>query len=87
MRAEVRIFGLEEMNERVKRLENVIASLTKQSPEQFWFDVNESATYLGISPRSIRRLVKRGLIKKSLGIRQILIHREDLEKYRQNTTI
>jgi hypothetical protein len=87
MRAEVRMFGLEEINERLKKLEDVISLLTTKPPEQFWFDVNESAAYLGVSPRSIRRLVKRGLLKKSLGIRRILIHRECLENYRQNTTI
>ena len=86
MKAEVTIFGIDEINDRLKKLEDVIASLTKP-PEKLWWDINASASYLGLSPRTIRRLVKRGLLKRSLGIRKILIHREELENYRQITTI
>lgn len=88
MKAEVTIFGLEEMDQRLKKLEDAIASLTKQPPERTWFDVQGASQYLGISPSSLRRLIARGLIKKCVGIRHVRVHREELEKYyRQRTTI
>jgi len=86
MRAEINIEGLEEMSERLKRLEEVIAVLAKP-PEKNWFDVNAAAKYLGISAKSVRRLIQRRLLKRSLGVRHIRIHRTDLEDYRRKTTI
>jgi excisionase family DNA binding protein len=72
---------------RLNTLEEVISGLRAklELPKQ-WYSLKESAVYLGISSKSVRRLLKRGLLRKSLGLRHIKISREALEEYRRRTT-
>jgi hypothetical protein len=44
MRAEINIEGLDKINERLRKLEEVIGGLTKP-PEQQWYNVNDAAKY------------------------------------------
>ena len=46
----------------------------------------EAASVLGISPATIDRLVKRGLLKPSLALRRPLFSKTELERYLAETT-
>ena len=52
------------------------------APIQQYFSVDDSAAYLGVSPKTVRRLITSGEIKAShVGSRRVIrIHRRDLEK-------
>jgi excisionase family DNA binding protein len=43
--------------------------------------LREAASYLGISPSSVRRLIKRGLIKANRALRHILIPVAELDRF------
>jgi excisionase family DNA binding protein len=48
--------------------------------------VTETADILGISTRSVHRLLKRGLLRASKALRKILIPRVEIEKFLSETT-
>jgi excisionase family DNA binding protein len=48
--------------------------------------VAETADILGISERSVHRLLKRGLLRASKALRKILIPRTEIEKFLRDTT-
>ena len=88
MRAEIQIEGLEEVIQRLEHLEIALARLQKErEPEKEWYTVAEAAEYLGMSTKSIYRLLQRGLLKGSAGIRHIRIYRNELESYKARTTV
>jgi excisionase family DNA binding protein len=43
--------------------------------------IKDAAKYLGVSPISVRRLIKRGLIKPNRALRHILIPVGELERF------
>jgi excisionase family DNA binding protein len=43
--------------------------------------LKEAANYLGVSPISIRRLIKRGLIKPNRALRHVLIPVAELDRF------
>jgi len=43
--------------------------------------LKQAATYLAISPISVRRLIQRGLIKPNRALRHILIPIEELDRF------
>jgi excisionase family DNA binding protein len=43
--------------------------------------LRQAAEYLGVSPVSIRRLIKRGLIKPNRALRHILIPISELDRF------
>jgi hypothetical protein len=43
--------------------------------------LKDAAVYLGVSPISIRRLIKRGLLKPNRSLRHIIIAVEELDRF------
>jgi excisionase family DNA binding protein len=50
------------------------------------FSVAEAALVIGISERSIHRLLKRGLLRGSKALRKIIIPRTEIERFLRDTT-
>ena len=50
-------------------------------PECQTFDVKTSATELGVCEETVRRLVRRKVIRKLAGVRRILIPRSEIQRY------
>jgi hypothetical protein len=50
-------------------------------PECQTFDVKASATELGVCEETVRRLVRRKVIRKLAGVRRILIPRSEIQRY------
>ncbi len=64
-----------------------ISSTTHRSErERFGYTITETAQLLGISRRSIYRLIARGLIGRSHALRKIIIPRSEIEKFLSKTT-
>ncbi len=58
-----------------------------QVPERMAYNIRETAILLaGISTKSVRRLIDRGLLKRSIGLRHILIPRSEILRYLEETT-
>jgi excisionase family DNA binding protein len=79
---------IDEILARLKTVEETIAVLQKGGKEQpkEWYNVADAASYLDCSSKTIYRLIERGLLKKSAGLRHIKITRQELEVYRKKTT-
>jgi len=63
--------------------------LLKESPghgDKLAHSVAETATILGISTRSVHRLIERGLLRRSKALRKILIPHSEIEKFLRDTT-
>jgi len=60
------------------------------SPERFGcrlaFSVKEAAEILGVSEKTIRRLVARGLLRSSKALRHLLIPKKEIERFLETTT-
>jgi excisionase family DNA binding protein len=83
---------LNDILSRLNTLEETIAFLQKsqrgkEDPPKEWYSVRETAAYLQCSDKTVRRLLKRGLLKRSAGLRHIRIHKSQLEIYLRRTTI
>jgi predicted transcriptional regulator len=50
------------------------------------YSIAETALILGISQRSVHRLLKRGLIRGSKALRKIIIARTEIDKFLTETT-
>ena len=57
-----------------------------KEPAKEWYNVRESADYLGVSVKTVRRLLQRKLLKRNLAVRKILIHYEELARYRDRVS-
>jgi excisionase family DNA binding protein len=51
------------------------------------YSVREAADLLGVSEKSIRRLIDRGLLKASRALRHLLIPRKEIERFLERTTL
>ena len=58
---------------------NATATIECQTP-----DVKSSATELGVCEETVRRLVRRKVIRKLPGLRRVLIPRTELDRYLTN---
>jgi len=72
------------MKERISHLENKLHGF-KQPKKKEYYDIQEAAEYLNMSVSSARRVLKRGLLSKSIGLGKIQIPHESLENYRKVT--
>jgi excisionase family DNA binding protein len=82
--------AIDDILSRLKAVEETTAVLEKtgkQHPIKDWYTVQESAGYLSVSSRTVRRLIARGLLKRSVGTRHIRISRAELEEYNARTII
>jgi excisionase family DNA binding protein len=50
------------------------------------YSVDETAVMLGLSSKSVRRLLGRGLLKGSRALRVIRISRSEIERFLKDTT-
>ena len=74
---------------RIETLEDIINGLQaagKGPLKKQWYSVKDAAVYLECSVKTVRRLIQRGLLRKSLGLRHIRIPAEELQQYKQKTT-
>jgi len=56
------------------------------TPLRLAFSVKEAAEILGVSEKSVRRLIIRGLLRPSRALRHLLIPRKELERFLEETT-
>lgn len=59
--------------------------ITTMVEEKKTYTIKEACAYLGWSDSTIRRLIKRGLMKRSKSVRKISIPAEDVEKFIERT--
>jgi excisionase family DNA binding protein len=57
----------------------------KGVPPRLAYRVNETAQMLGISEKSVRRLIARGLLRTSKALRHLLIPRSEIERFLKET--
>lgn len=55
--------------------------------ERLAFSVAETAAMLGISEKSVRRLISRGVLSCSRALRHLLIPRKEIERFLNNTVV
>ena len=82
MVAEIEIKGLDEVMDRLKKLETLLLSVTDKYNKR-WYSIPEAAEYLGVSEITVRRLITRGLLKRSGALRHVKIPADSLENYRK----
>jgi len=51
------------------------------NPECQTLDVKDSATELGVCPETVRRLVRRKVLRKLPGLRRVLIPKIEVQRY------
>lgn len=74
------------LTERLSKMESRLMAIEKEKLiKKEWYSITEVADHLNTSPISVRRLINRGLLKKSLGLRHIRIPHESLEEYKRQT--
>ena len=56
-----------------------------QPPPRLAFSVAETAQMLGVCDKTIRRLVARGLLRRSRALRHLLIPRSEIERFLKET--
>ena len=56
------------------------------APARLAFSVRETAEILGVSEKSVRRLVSRGLLHSSRALRHLLIPKKEIERFLEDTT-
>lgn len=49
------------------------------------FSVRETAEILGVSEKTVRRLISRGLLRPSRALRHLLLSRKEIERFLENT--
>jgi excisionase family DNA binding protein len=57
----------------------------KAVPPRLAYRVKETAQMLGISEKSVRRLIDRGLLRTSKALRHLLIPRHEIERFLRDT--
>ena len=61
--------------------ERLIMNATTTAPECQTLDINDAATALGVCKETVRRLVRRKVLRKLPGLRHILIPRAEIQRY------
>lgn len=67
-----------------KSAANVSAD-TPAPPLRLAYSVKEAALILGVSEKSVRRLIDRGLLRPSRALRHLLIPRKEIERFLEET--
>ena len=62
-------------------MNNLIMNTTTVAPECQTLDINDAAIELGVCKETVRRLVRRRVLRKLPGIRCILIPRAEIHRY------
>ena len=58
-----------------------------QFPTRLAFSVKETAATLGVSEKTVRRLVARRLLNPSRALRHLLISKKEVERFLEHTTV
>lgn len=58
---------------------------TQRNLPRLAYSVRETASMLGVSEKSVRRLVVRGLLRPSRALRHLLIPRSEIERFLKET--
>lgn len=61
--------------------EQLIMNTTTTTPECQTLDITDAATALGVCKETVRRLVRRKVLRKLPGLRRILIPRAEIQRY------
>ena len=61
--------------------EQLIMNATTTAPECQTLDISDAATALGVCKETVRRLVRRKVLRKLPGLRRILIPRAEIHRY------
>ena len=64
-----------------QRMNDLIANTKTGAPECQTLDINDAATELGVCKETVRRLVRRRVLRKLPGLRCILIPRAEIHRY------
>ena len=56
------------------------------APECQTLDINDAATALGVCKETVRRLVRRKMLRKLPGLRRILIPKAEVQRYLETGT-
>jgi excisionase family DNA binding protein len=87
MKIEIEIKQLDELIKRIEVLESQIKNLPVPAKSQEWYKLKEAAEYLNVSPRTVMRLIERGMIKRALDTWTIRIPHESLIKYKKTVVM
>lgn len=67
---------------------NINSSFTKyEEVRKGFYTIKEAAFYLGVSEKSVRRLIDRGYFNPSVALRKKLIPRHELESFHEKTCL
>ena len=70
----------------VEKLRNEVHALRRESkPAQKFLSLQQAAEELNVCVKSVRRLLDRGLLKSSKGLRCVRIPTEEIENYKRRT--
>jgi excisionase family DNA binding protein len=69
------------------RLTEVPAASANPQPPRLAFSVKEAAEMLGVSEKSVRRLIDRRLLRPSRALRHLLIPKKEIERFLEETTV
>jgi len=58
---------------------------SSQKPTKNVYTLKEASEFLGISPRSVERLIARGLLRKSKSLRRVMLPGADVESLVERT--
>jgi hypothetical protein len=64
----------------------IVAAVAQATIEKKGFKRAEAATYLGVTPVTIDRLAKRGLLRPSRALRHPIYIRDDLDRFLRETS-
>jgi hypothetical protein len=69
------------MGRRLSTPEWLNMNTTTTAPERQTLDVNDAATALGVCKETVRRLVRRKVLRKLPGLRCIIIPKTEIQRY------
>ena len=66
-------------------LDDPLAPTSGAQPPRLAYRVQETAQMLGVSAKTVRRLIARGLLRLSKALRHLLIPRFEIERFLKET--
>lgn len=64
---------------------NLVASVSTSQLPRLAYNVREAAEILGVSEKSVRRLIIRRLLRPSRALRHLLIPKKEIERFLEET--
>lgn len=74
-----------QLRQEFQQLKTTVEQLKGQGQKKEYYNIQEAAAFLNCSVSTCRRLIKRGLIAKSLGIAKIQVPHDSLVNYNNLT--